>query len=172
MRSTRRLLPWCCSCLESRLAWWWPSESLRRERSRNLNKADCLIDAVEMPLSLLHSHTLCLIGLHYDVKLELSRIFYIQSCMLHPIRALEFWWVSEPVNLSVSLPETLPRLKKVSAERTYSGRCSSNCPTVWWAVRASGPHRSAWSVCGRTRDLGRWWSCWRWCSPLRSSTMA
>ena len=29
-----------------------------------LNKARCLSEAVETPLSLLHCHTLCLIGLH------------------------------------------------------------------------------------------------------------
>ena len=40
------------------------------------NKAKFLLDAVEIPLSLLHCHTLCLIGLHHFVKLELSRMFY------------------------------------------------------------------------------------------------
>ena len=42
------------------------------------NKAKCLLDAVETPLSLLHCHTLCFIGLHHVVKLELesSRMFY------------------------------------------------------------------------------------------------
>ena len=39
------------------------------------NKAKCLLDAIETPLSLLHFHTLCLIGMHHVVKLELSRIF-------------------------------------------------------------------------------------------------
>ena len=37
----------------------------------NINKAKCLLDAVETPLSLLHCHTFCLIGLHHVVKLEL-----------------------------------------------------------------------------------------------------
>ena len=39
------------------------------------NKAKCLLEPVETPLSLLDCHTLCLIGLHHVVKLELSRIF-------------------------------------------------------------------------------------------------
>ena len=38
------------------------------------DKAKSLLDAVETPLSLFHFHTLCLIGLHHVVKLELSRI--------------------------------------------------------------------------------------------------
>ena len=39
-----------------------------------INKTKCLLDAVETPLSLLHSHTLCLLGFHHVVKLEQSRI--------------------------------------------------------------------------------------------------
>ena len=44
----------------------------------NINKAKCLLDAVETPMFLLHGHILYLIGLHHvvAVKLELSRIFY------------------------------------------------------------------------------------------------
>ena len=38
-----------------------------------INKAKCLLDALETPLS--HCHTLCLIGLYHIVKLEPSRIF-------------------------------------------------------------------------------------------------
>ena len=56
--------------------------------------------------SLLHCHTLCLIGLHYAVKLELSRIFYNvllqqglnEACAQSQSEGLNF---SDPVSLSV-----------------------------------------------------------------------
>ena len=58
---------------------------------RKPNKAKCLLDAVETPLSLLHCHTLRFIGLNHVVKLELSRILFFcnkdyinqQECSMH-----------------------------------------------------------------------------------------
>ena len=34
---------------------------------KEINKAKCPLDAVETPLSLLHCHTLCFIGLHCEI---------------------------------------------------------------------------------------------------------
>ena len=68
-----------CSALGSRppatITWWLDNKRIDGGEQQNKNKAKCLLDAIEKPLSLLHFHSLCFIRLNHVMKLELSRIY-------------------------------------------------------------------------------------------------
>ena len=75
-----KCLLFSCTCWCSAFHHFVPFLSVKNVQCNsstvvNWNKAECLLDAVETPMSLLHCHTLSLIELHHVVKLELSIIF-------------------------------------------------------------------------------------------------
>ena len=96
--------PWWCPCLapsQTPRSSTGSSATRRWSTSRpagqqTTNKAKSLLDAVEMPLPLLHCCTSCLIGLHHFVKLELSRIF------LNVLLRIDLFCVIDPSWMEIS----------------------------------------------------------------------
>ena len=97
-----------------------------------LNKAKCLSEAVETPLSLLHCHTLCLIGLHQVWNWNYLDSSRMSNCnkdcvnheewrMLATANAKAWTLVSQSVSQWHGLkPETPPRLKRSFENLSHS----------------------------------------------------